>query len=113
MPKVAPKTNQETLDALRRVRRQLFSIPESELSALSLDDQVCYGDALFQTTTAISKLELLKLKNVNQKFKAEEQNLKSAAAKLESDLNALTFTTDVVRAASEGIGLVTKIVNLA
>jgi hypothetical protein len=113
MPKVAPKTHQDTLDTLRRIRKQLFSIPEAELSALSLEDQIRYGDSLFQTTSAISKLELLKLKNINAKFKAEEQNLNSAAAKLETDLNSLTFITEVVRAVSAGIGLITKIIALA
>lgn len=112
MPRVAPKTHQDTLDSLRRTRRNLYAIPESELSALSLEDQVKYGNSLAQVTLDILKLEALKLKKVNEAFKAEEQNLKAAAQKLESDLAKLEFVTDMVRVASEGIKLIDNIVNL-
>jgi len=112
MARVAAKTHQDTLDSLRRTRRKLYAIPESELSAMGLDDQVAYGNSLSQVTLAILKLETLKLKKVNAAFKAEEQNLRNAAQQLETDLAGLEFVTDLVRLASEGIGLVTKVVNL-
>ena len=112
MARVAKKTHQDTLDSLRRTRRTLYAIPESELSAMGLDDQVAYGNSLSQVTLAILRLETLKLKKVNEAFKAEEQNLRTAAQKLEADLSELEFVTDMVRLASEGIGLVTKIINL-
>lgn len=112
MARVAKKTHQDTLDSLRRTRRTLYAIPESELSAMGLDDQVAYGNSLSEVTLAILKLETLKLKKVNEAFKAEEQNLKTAAQKLEADLAELEFVTDMIRLASEGIGLVTKIINL-
>ena len=112
MARVAKKTHQDTLDSLRRTRRTLYAIPESELSAMGLDDQVAYGNSLSQITLAILKLEMLKLKKVNEAFKAEEQNLRTAAQQLEADLAELEFITDVIRLASESIGLVTKIVNL-
>lgn len=113
MVRVAAKTHQDTLDSLRRIRRKLYGIPESELSAMSLDDQVKYGNSLSEVTLAILRLETLALKKVNNAFKAEEQNLKAAAQQLESDLAELEFVTDMIRLASQGIGLVTKIVNLA
>ena len=112
MARVARKTHQDTLDSLRRTRRTLYGIPESELSAMGLDDQVEYAESLAQVTRDILKMETLKLKKVNEAFKAEEQNLRTAAQKLETDLAQLKFVTDVVRTASEGLGLVSKIVNL-
>lgn len=112
MPRVAPVTHQQTLDSLRRVRRQLYAIPEAELSAMSLDDQVKYGNALSDLSVAVLKMETLKLKNVNKNFKSEEQNLHAAAHQLESDLHGLKYFTDVVRVASDGLALVTKVVGL-
>lgn len=112
MARVAKKTHQDSLDSLRRTRRTLYAIPEAELSAMGLDDQVKYGNTLSQVTLDILIMETLKLKKVNDAFKAEEQNLRTATQQLETDLSKLEFVTDMVRLASEGIGLVTKIVNL-
>ncbi len=57
MTPVDETSNQDTLDSLRKIRRQLYSIPGSELSAMGLDDQVKYAEALHQTGLAILKLE--------------------------------------------------------
>ena len=112
MARVARKTHQDTLDSLRRTRRILYAIPESELSAMALDDQVKYGNSLSEITLDILNLETMKLKKVNAAFKTEEQNLRTAAQQLEADLSELEFVTDMVRLASEGLDLVTKIVNM-
>lgn len=112
MATVDANLNQETLDSLRATRRKLYAIPESELSAMSLDDQVKYGDSLHKNGLAILKLEAARLKGVNDQFKEKEEDLKDAAAKLESDTAALTDAVKVVRVASEGIGLVTNIIKL-
>lgn len=104
--------NQATLDSLRVVRRKLFSIPESELSAMSLEDQVKYGDSLHKNGLAILNLEAAKLKGVNKKFKEKEEKLKQAAAALESDLASLTDAIKLVRISSEGLTLVANIIKL-
>lgn len=109
---VDPAKNQDTLDSLRVVRRKLFSIPESELSAMSLEDQVKYGDSLHQNGLAILNLEAAKLKGVNKKFKEKEEKLKKAAAALESDLASLTDAIKLVRVSSEGLTLVTSVIKL-
>ena len=112
MATVDADTNQATLDSLRNVRRKLYSIPESELNAMSLEDQVKYGDSLHQNGLAILKLEAAKLKGVNDAFKEKEQELKTAAASLEKDTAALADAVKVIRVASEGLTLVTNIVKL-
>ena len=112
MLKVDPILNTETLDSLRVTRRRLYAIPESELNAMSLDDQVKYGDTLHQTGLAILKLEAAKLKGVNDKFKEKEKELTTAAAKIESDTAVLTDIVKFIRVANEGIGLVTNIIKL-
>lgn len=112
MASVDATLNQETLDSLRATRRKLYAIPESELNAMSLDDQVKYGDSLHQNGLAILKLEAAKLKGVNDQFKAKEEELKNAAARLESDTAALADAVKFIRVASEGINLVTNIVKL-
>lgn len=112
MAKIAPKRNQDTLDSLRRIRRLLYSIPESELSAMSLEDQILYGESLYDTTIAISKLEITKLREVNDAFKAEEKNLMASTLKLETDLSDLKFITDFVRVASKALSAISKIIEL-
>ncbi|NHN77863.1 hypothetical protein HA520_11315 [Azotobacter chroococcum] len=103
---------QQALDSLRVVRRKLYAIPESELGAMSLDDQVKYGDSLHQTGLAILKLEAAKLKGVNDQFKEKEEGLKDAAVRLESDASALADAVKIIRVISDGIKLVTNIVTL-
>ena len=112
MPEVDSPTNQATLDSLRNVRRTLYSIPESELSAMSLEDQEAYAADLHEIGLAILKLEAAKLKGVNDAFKSEEIQLNKAAAALESDLAALTDAVRIVRVASEGLTLVSNVVKL-
>jgi hypothetical protein len=112
MAKIDVNANQATLDSLRKVRRKLYSIPESELNAMGLEDQVKYGDSLHQNGLAILKLEAAKLKDVNDAFKEKEQELKAAAASLEKDVAELTDALEVVRVVSEGITLVTDTVKL-
>ncbi len=112
MAKVDHDLNTDSLDALREIRRELFSIPESSLSAMSLDDQVAYGDTLHQVSLAILHLEAAKLKGVNDAFKARERELRDAASDLEHDLSELDTAVRVVRAASEGVKLVTNVVEL-
>lgn len=112
MATIDTDANQATLDSLRKVRRKLYSIAESELNAMSLEDQVKYGDSLHQNGLAILKLEAAKLKGVNDAFKEKEQELKIAAAGLEKDTAALTDAVKMVRVASEILILVTNIVKL-
>ena len=112
MPTVNQTSNQATLDSLRIIRRKLYSIPESELSAMSLEDQTAYGNNLHQTGLAILKLEAAKLKGVNEKFKKKENALKTVTGKLESDLASLTDAVKVIRIAGEGLVLVSNIVKL-
>jgi len=112
MATVDENTTQDTLDSLRIVRRKLFSIPEGELSAMSLEDQVKYGDSIHQNGLAILKLETAKLKGVNEAFKEKEQDLKNAAAKLENDTANLATAVKVIRVASDGLKLVTNIITL-
>lgn len=112
MTDVDQEKTQATLDSLRLTRRKLYSIPESELGAMSLQDQVNYGDNLLNTNLAILKLETAMLKGVNEEFKAREDDLKSAAASLESDLAELSDSVQMIRCASEGLILVTNIIKL-
>ena len=112
MAKVNQNKSQATLDSLRITRRKLYSIPESELNAMSLEDQVKYGDSLHQTGLAILNLETAKLKGVNDKFKQKEEKLKKATAALEGDLASLTDAVKMVRVASEGLTLVSNIIKL-
>ena len=112
MANVDESANQATLDSLRVVRRKLFSIPDSELNAMSLEDQVKYGDSLHQTSLAILKLEAAKLRGVNDDFKAREEELKTAAANLEKDAAALEDAVKVVRVVSDGLRLVTNVIGL-
>ena len=112
MATVDQNANQATLDSLRIVRRKLYSVPESELNAMGLDDQVKYGDSLHQTGLAILKLETAKIKGINDAFKTKEQELKTAAANLEGEAAALTDAVKMIRAVSEGISLVADIVKL-
>jgi len=112
METIDANSNQATLDSLRIVRRRLYSIPESELSSMDLEDQVKYGDSLHQNALAILKLEAAKLKGVNDAFKEKEQELKTAAAGLEEDAAALIDAVKVIRVVSDGLNLVTNIVKL-
>ena len=80
---------------------------------MSLDDQVEYGRALSGVTVAILKLETMKLRQVNEAFKAEEKNLNAASKALEDELGQLAFFNEIVRAASEGISTIAGIVDLA
>ncbi len=112
MPTVDQASSQATLDSLRIVRRKLYAIPEAELNAMSLEDQVKYGDSLHQTALAILKLEATKLKKVNEQFKEKEKELKSAAAALEKNLATLKDTVKAIRTVSEGLILVTNIIKL-
>lgn len=52
------------LDSLRVVRRELYSIPEAKLDAMSREDQAKYGDSLHRVAMAILKLEAAELKGV-------------------------------------------------
>lgn len=101
-----------TLDSLRKTRQKLFAIPEAELNALRSDDQVTYGSSLHQVSLAILKLEAAKLKGVNDSFAAEQDKLNLAAANLEKDTAALTDAVMVIRAVSEGLAVVSKIITL-
>lgn len=112
MPTIDANLNQATLDSLRLVRRKLYSIPESELSVMSLEDQMKYGDSLHHISLAIMKLATAKLKGVNDDFQASEEALKEAAANLEKDTMELTDVVKVIRAVSEGLNLVINIVKL-
>ena len=112
MATVDKDTNQATLESLRKVRRKLYSIPEAELDAMSPEDQVKYGDSLHQNGLAVLKLEAAKLKDVNDAFKEKEQELKVTAASVEQNIAALDDAVEVVRAASEGLALVTNIIKL-
>ena len=105
-------TNQATLESLRKVRRKLYSIPEAELDAMSPEDQVKYGDSLHQNGLAVLKLEAAKLKDVNDAFKEKEQELKVTAASVEQNIAVLDDAVEIVRAASEGLALVTNIIKL-
>lgn len=110
MAAIDVNTNQATIGSLRSVRRKLYSIPESDLDAMSQEGQVKYGDSLHQCGLAILKLEAAQLKVINDEFKTKEQELKKAAMDMENDLAELTDATKVIRVVSEGIALVTDIV---
>ena len=111
MIRVNPEINQESLDALRGIRRKLYAIPESDLNAMGLEDQVKYGGSLHQTCLAILTLEHAKLIGVNDPFKENEEELKNSALKLERDLDSLTDMVEFIRAASEGLLYVTGIIS--
>ena len=112
MPTINKESTQANLDALRLTRSKLYSIPELELNAMSLEDQVKYGDSLHQTGLAILKLEAAKLKGVNDKFKKKEKDLTKACADLESDLASAENAVKAIRVASESIALVSDIIKL-
>ena len=112
MKTVDKNANQATLDSLRIIRCKLYSIPELELCAMGLEDQVKYGDSLHQNGLAILKLEAAKIKGVNDAFKGKEDELEIAAAKLEEDTAVLADTVKVIRVVSDGLKLVTNVVKL-
>lgn len=112
MATIDPLTNQDTLDSLRTIRRRLYAVPETELGAMSLDDQVKYGASLHQTGLAILKLETAKLTSVNDAFKAQETSLQQSAAQLVTDAAALTESVKMIRVISEGLSLVSNVVSL-
>ena len=109
---IDPLLTQETLDSLRIVRHRLYAIPENELGAMGLQDQVKYAADLHETGLAILKLEAAKLKGVNDAFKAKEGELQQAAAKVEADATSLADAVKMIRAVSEGLTLVTNLVKL-
>jgi len=109
---IDPLLTQETLDSLRIVRRRLYAIPENELGAMGLQDQLKYAADLHETGLAILKLEVAKLKGVNEAFKAKEGELQQAAAKVETDATSLADAVKMIRAVSEGLTLVTNLVRL-
>ena len=112
MPNVNIEINQETLDSLRIIRRKLYSIPESELNAMSLEDQTKYADNLHKVSLAILKLEAAKLKGVNNAFKRQEKKLKAAAADLEEDAEKFAEAVKMIRAVGDGLEMVTNVVGL-
>jgi len=112
MPNVNKDKNQATLDALRKIRRKLYSISESDLNAMGLEDQAKYGEELHQTGLAILHLETAKLKGVNDKFKKKETQLKTAAASLEKDLSNLEEAVQIIRAACDTLVLISNITKL-
>ena len=112
MAKIDKDANKATLASLRSLRRKLYSIPEAELSDMSPEDQVKYGDSLHQIGLAILKLEKAKLKGVNDAFKEKEQDLKEAAADLEQQLATLEDAVEIIEAVSEGLKVVTTVVKL-
>jgi len=103
---------QDSLDALRRIRGQLYAIPGETVGAMSLDDQIRYGDSLQKIGTAILKLEAAKLKNVNEQFKARELDLRDATAELQKSAAELADAVHVIRAVSNGLSLVANIIAL-
>ena len=112
MARINKKTNQASLDNLRKLRRKLYALPEVELSALSLDDQVAYGDNLHKIGVAILKLEIAELKGVSAAFKRKESSLKAAIVKLEKDTASLSEAVKTIRVLSRGLTLITDIVSL-
>lgn len=109
---LANEVDQSSLDALRAMRGQLYAIPGSVVGAMSLDDQIKYGDSLQRIGTAILRLEAARLKGVNDAFLAREPELKEATASLESDVASLNDSVKVIRTISDGLTLVGNIVAL-
>ena len=101
---------QNTLDALRLVRRILYSIPEAELGAMSLDDQIKYGNNLYQVGTAILLLEIAKIKGVNNKFKSHEIELRDAIEQLKSDVEEMEDAVEFIRLVSQGLNVLMKLI---
>ena len=112
MTEVCGKANLSTLDSLRIVRRKLYSIPESELAALSLEDQEKFGNSLHRTSLAILELEAAKLKGVNDAFKGREEELKEAAEQLEQETVEMTNVVSVIRFVSKPLELIIDIIGL-
>lgn len=112
MPTVDMNLNKQTIGSLWAVNRKLYAIPDSELNAMSPEDIKKCKDSLNLTDLAIRKLEAAKLMEVNDHFKAEEDNLKNAAAKLESAASGLADTVKMIQVISDGMKLVMSIVAL-
>jgi hypothetical protein len=103
---------QTTLDALRVIRGRLYAVPASDVAAMSLPDQIAYGDNIQRVGTAILKLEATKLEQVNDTFKQRQGDLETAGVKLEKDTDHLNDSVKLIRVVSSGLTLVTNVVNL-
>lgn len=103
---------QTTLDALRAVRNHLYAIPGSTVAAMSLDDQIKYGDNLQRIGTSILKLEAAKLQQVNQAFAAQQKALEDASGKLQQATDRLNDSVQLIRVVGNSLSTITNIVSL-
>ena len=111
-PPVAADPIQTTLQALRIVRMRLYAVPGTTVAAMSLPDQIKYGDNIQRVGTSILKLEAARLQEVNAAFSQQEGALATAGAQLQHDTDALTDSVQLIRTVSSGLTLVTNIVGL-
>jgi len=111
-PPVAADPIQTTLQALRIVRMRLYAVPGATVAAMSLPDQIKYGDNIQRVGTSILKLEAARLQELNAAFSQQEGALAKAGAQLQHDTDTLTDSVQLIRTVSSGLTLVTNIVGL-
>jgi len=111
-PPVAADPIQTTLQALRIVRMRLYAVPGATVAAMSLPDQIKYGDNIQRVGTSILKLEAARLQELNAAFSQQEGALAKAGAQLQQDTDTLTDSVQLIRTVSSGLTLVTNIVGL-
>lgn len=112
MNTIDKQTNQETLDSLRRIRNTLYQISSNEVAAMSLDDQITYGRNIQEIGIAIWNLEAAKLKEVNDEFKKNEQALRDSTLDLESSLNNIKNSVELIRVIANVLKIITAVVVL-
>lgn len=109
---VDENANQQSLDSLNALKVRLFAIPDAEIEAMSQADQQGHADSLHHVDRAIVKLETAQLQQVNNAFKAREQELATAAQGLQQTAAQQAEAVKVVQVVSQGLGVIVDIIRL-
>lgn len=101
-----------TLKSLRATRRKLRNIDDDTLDKMEPASQNEWAATLQKVSISITRLETAKLRTLSDKFKKREPELREASSQLESDLAELRDAVQIIQVASEGLKLITNIVQL-
>ncbi len=94
-----------TLETLRLTQKKLLMIDESQLDS---DARIKLADNLDDCSSNIMKLEAADLANLNEEFKRNEPEMIQASTKLQSDLETLNKSIEVVNAVSSALEVISK-----
>ena len=105
-------TLQNSIEALTATQKQLNSLTDSQIAALSPEEQTKRTDQLANIETSILKLEGSMLGAVNSQFTAQLPQLEEATAKLTNALNGMSDTVQTINAVSSSLDTITEIAKL-